>query len=222
MTKSYITLIGFLLLTAWAWGESAPNWLAKLEVIFERSSDPARIILQDGQDLSMDEDAYLSDWSRSERSYPPGLRFEQVGKWRTGEPLQIAFSRETGTVLLHPASGLFLTIQSGVTTHPLDVALNEVLAESDTVQMMDAYNAFREHWDREIQRLYNHWMRERPQDADIIREARATWYAFRPAQQALIARAHDRDGRMHSIAYARNVYLLSRNHALQLAAWGTL
>ncbi|MDV7391613.1 hypothetical protein RZS08_09685, partial [Arthrospira platensis SPKY1] len=185
-------------------------------------SDPSRVILSNGQDLHLDTDAYLSDWSRSERSYPPGLRFELVRKWPVGEPLQIAFSAETGTVLLHPASGLYLAIQSGLETHPLDLALQEILSQSSSADMVGAYQDFQKHWDREIQRLYNHWINKRPQDADVIREARTTWRAFQSAQRAMIMRTHDQEGSMHTIAAIRNSYQLSRNHARQMAEWGAL
>jgi len=194
------------------------QWIYARFVVFDRDYDIGQVNLHGLSPIYMDDVVYMS--KSKYLSTPECLTYKDFSKWEEGKSLTIAYSAETGAVLLDPTSGKYIAIISGLEDHPIEWIYKDKVGEGSTASEVVAANDIIEIWAVEIARIYDRLRREFPEQVAVFNDAEQKWEASCDADQAARCVAFDKRGSIYSITAARDRVALYRNHALRLAGWG--
>lgn len=183
---------------------SGAGWLVTETVQYQENHDPWMVWLVDGRKLQVE---YTN------------IEWEEVEQWAKGRKLKIAFSKQTGAVLVDDDSGRHIPITSGLNPHPLDRLLKRKLDRAiSTVDMVAAHREIDCYWQAEIERAYRVLESTLPAELRAsVKDARKAWGAFRKKQVDLLGKMYAaRDGTMWRIVLASRVRELDAHHAKAL------
>ena len=190
-------------------GHAAATWLFSETVIYKENHDPAMVWLADGRQLQV---------SFGE------IPAEQINTWQAGRPLRLAYSTQTGCVLIDPATSLQLPVLAGLgDQHPLDLLLAQRLATAANTQaIVEAYAANSELWDLERRRLLGLLFDSPVVSAKTkrtLRTADTIWTAYCNAETDSAATLYSQGGgTLWRIETASFDHRLRRSRALELSS----
>jgi len=185
------------------------TWLFSETVIYKENHDPAMVWLADGRQLQV-----------SFGEFPA----EQIETWQAGRPLHLAYSTQTGCVLIDPATSVQLPVLAGLgDRHPLDLLMAQSLSvAANTQAIVEAYAANSELWDRERRRVLGSFLALSAVPAKIrrtLRQADAIWASYRTAETDAAATLFSQGGgTLWRIETADFDHHLRRSRALELSS----
>jgi hypothetical protein len=191
--------------------ERSSEWIWSENVEFSEYHDVMQIYLVDGRQLQV----ALS------QSTPSAVEWSEVNQWKRGRALRIAFSATDGATLIDVETFSRMPIIGGLglpqANHPLDRLLQQNLEISlDTISIENSYSANTQHWETEIDRIYE-VAAEEAQISEAVRSAHVGWKSFQKNQIKASAALHSlATGTIWRIQHAEFVHKLTRSHALQL------
>ena len=209
-------IFGIFLLAGTALGVGVPaganEWLYREEVRYLSRHDPSIIRLKGGQGL---------------RVKYAAITWKDVSGWKADRRLTMAYKPETGSILLDPATGKYISILSSTKMHPIDILLRK---ESDkapnTLASVNAQVKAGELWDKELNRVYkllleDAWPRKfTRQEKDALISSQRKWIQFRDAQLAASGVVYGkRNGTAQKINAAFQATDLTRSQALRLGSF---
>jgi hypothetical protein len=164
--------------------DATETWLFSETVIYRENHDPAMVWLADGRKLQV---------SFGE------IPAEQIDTWQAGRPLRLAYSSQTGSVLIDPATSARLPVLAGLGEgHPLDLLLAQFLtAAASTQAIVEAYAASSELWDGERRRVLGLLLASPivpTKTKQTLRQADSRWATYREAQVGAAATLYSRGG----------------------------
>ena len=155
------------------------------------------------------------------QSIPSAVKWTEVNQWKRGRALRLAFSATDGPTLIDVETFSRIPIIGGLgllqENHPLDRLLTQNLEISlDTISIENSYSAHTQHWDTEIDRIYE-VAAEEAQISEALRNAHVSWKSFQKNQIKASAALHSlATGTIWRIQHTEFVHRLTRSHALQL------
>lgn len=170
----------FLLLSTLAHAE--PHWDWSEPVQYQENNDPALVTLTDGREVRVD---YA------------GIPWEVVNTWERGRPLILGYQAGAGVVLFDPPSGKSIPVQYGLgNRHPIDLLVRRCLDRDETTSAtIGCYVMGREHWDKELNRVYAAVLASLDErHREPVRASQRQWLKFRDAEFAALDAIYDRDG----------------------------
>lgn len=133
--------------------------------------------------------------------------------------LVLAYSRETGPVLVDMATGRLLPVRSGWQRHPLDVYLDDREGrEGSTADMVQWASEAAALWRQEMSRIHRFLLaRASPAVRERLIDAQARWEKFEEAERAwIMAIDQEEQGTIGRIIAAGRRLALVRERALHL------
>jgi hypothetical protein len=197
--------------------DRAAEWIYSEPVTFQDDHDPSDIYLKDGRDLRV--------------SYGT-VTWQEVQEWKPGRKLTLAYSPKTGCVLIDSETlGQLPVIECWDWRHPLDASWDgrhplDLLLDQDlrlnysTTSIVMAYGASIQHWQAEIDRLYNLYLDSDKVPAsakEVIRAERAAWEKLREAHALALGSLYSiPDGTMWKIKGNKEYHAFIRDQARRL------
>lgn len=182
-----------------------PNeWNVTEAVVYRRFRDPLVIELADDRQLQL---------------APPGFADEHVNRWSPGRALVVAYSAQSGAVVIDSETGTHMAVLAGFgKSHPLDRllerSLNLAVSQLDRVE---AYDVSARHWDAETKRIDDFILRdERVPEAGqrAVQKARQAWADYREKQRGVVRQLYNLpSGTIWSLYSAQHQHQVARNHA---------
>lgn len=160
------------------------TWLFSETVIYRENRDPTMVWLADGRQLQV----FFGE-----------IPAEQIDTWQAGRPLRLAYSAQTGSVLIDPATSVQLPVLAGLGEgHPLDLLLaQQLVAAANTQAVVEAYAASSELWDGERRRGLGLLLASSvvpTKTKQTLRQADSRWATYREAQVEAAATLYSRGG----------------------------
>ena len=188
----------------------ASEWLYKEEVVYSSQHDPSRVSLNDGHVLEITYD---------------GITFNEMGKWKYGRKVLVAYRPETGAVLLDPSTAKYISINRSTRNHPIDLIWWKDAREArNTIEEVQARTKGRQLWDKELNRVYklllgdSRWRKFTKEEKDVLINSQRKWIQFRNAQLLSIEAFYGkRTGIIQRIHSARQGLELTRGQTLFLS-----
>ncbi|MEO9078783.1 MAG: lysozyme inhibitor LprI family protein [Rhodanobacter sp.] len=193
--------------------EQATHWEWSQEVHFVADHDPGRIVFKNVHETNVE---VIYD----------GLTWEQVDAWTKGKPLLLAYSSKTGTVLVDPVTGHWVTVLDGLEQQPIDKLVDACLQKSNTTMDIQAcYGDGYGRWDAQMNLSYQKFMDS--SDPDIgseakqsLRVAQRAWLQYRDRQiDALSGLYGTRSGTIWPTVELQKRVALPKARALALATY---
>lgn len=202
---------------------ASPEWLYTKACVYKTNYDSAIIMLEGHDRIYLDDVVYYSNRFNEPKSpleTDDSLVYDQASQWLVGKKLSIAYSAETGAVLLDPDTGKYCEIIEGLKKHPLDALHAGYVGEGSTASVVVGASKVIELWKLEIQRIYNRLRSEFPDHVTEFNDAEASWEAFYADHLKGLKVANDKRGSVYSNAYAEEHLKLVSDFAKGLARWG--
>lgn len=175
-----------------------------LEVTYAAQHDPNVIALADDTRLTV--------------IYAEG-QWEQVEAWAEGQPLQLGFDAELGTVLRDADGKVALPVVDDLgARHPITVARTQCEEQAESTLDMQACTAQAlERWDRQLNLNYRRLLSTLDGDRRAaVQAAQRAWLAWRDVQVEAISAVYRRDGSLWGLVAAGRRVDLTREQALRL------
>lgn len=147
------------------------RWIYSATVTFNRYHDPSVICLTDGRELMV---------------HFTKLTWQQVDQWPIGRRLMLAYSSQTGAVLIDTETQETMPVIDGFgDRHPLNELLDRDLKNTvTTIDIVRAYETSITLWQKEIERLYHLYLESDQISSDgkeAVRSEQALWGKFQEA-----------------------------------------
>lgn len=193
----------FLLVSTLAHAE--PRWDWSEPVRYQENNDPALVTLADGREVQV---GYT------------GIPWDVVNTWERGRSLILGYAAGSGVVLFDPASGKSIPVLYGLgERHPIDLLVRRCLdLDETTPATIGCHVMGREHWDKELNRVYAALLASLDEDhRGPVRASQRQWLKFRDAEFAALDAVYDRDGTQWRIVGSKRRTELVRERAQTLA-----
>lgn len=179
-------LVALLLLVPML-AQAEPRWDWSEPVRYQENNDPALVTLTDGREVQVD----YAD-----------IPWNVVNTWERDRPLILGYTAGSGAVLFDPASGKSIPVLYGLgDRHPIDLLVRRCLDLDETTSaIIGCYVMGREHWDKELNRVYAALLASLDEDhKGPVRAAQRQWLKFRDTEFAALDAVYDRDGTLWRI-----------------------
>lgn len=201
---------------------TTPEWLVQIDAVYDDDHDQSRVDLVGYEPLYLDPVVYYADWENDWTLADPdkNLTYYKLSEWESGRRVQIAYSTETGPVLLDPETGQYTEIVDGLQAHPLDIYYKELQGEGSTASVVVASNEIIEIWDQEIARIYERLRKEFPEKSHVFDSAESAWDEFLVTDSYARGATYHKEGSYYSSSSAESKVISRRNHAMRIAKFG--
>lgn len=197
-------LLALLLLVPMV-AHAEPRWDWSEPVRYQENNDPALVTLTDGREVQVD----YAD-----------IPWDVVNTWERDRPLILGYTAGSGVVLFDPASGKSIPVLYGLgDRHPIDLLVRRCLDLDETTSaIIGCYVMGREHWDKELNRVYAALLASLDEDhKGPVRAAQRQWLKFRDAEFAALDAVYDRDGTLWRIVGSKRRTELVRERVQTLS-----